>query len=103
MVIFSSSLTHEEYEFILMGVILIDLISFYSFFKNWKRLRFIEDTPTARLRSSHQGYVEIEGKGAMIADKPIYAPLIIPAYGIGVRLNVRKFLSRKNNHKSIGM
>lgn len=58
-----------------MGVILIDLISFYSFFKNWKRLRFIEDTPTARLRSSHQGYVEIEGKGAMIADKPIYAPL----------------------------
>ena len=58
-----------------MGVILIDLISFYSFLKNWKRLRFIEDTPTARLRSSHQGYVEIEGKGAMIADKPIYAPL----------------------------
>lgn len=75
MVTFSSSLTHEEYEFILMAVILVALISFYSFFKNWKRLRFIEDTPTANLRSAHQGYVEIEGKGALIEDKPIYAPL----------------------------
>lgn len=72
---FSPSLTHEEYEFILMAVILFALISFYSFFRSWKRLRFIEDTPTARLRSAHQGYVEIEGKGVLIEDKPIFAPL----------------------------
>lgn len=75
MSVFSSPLSHEEYEFILMALILIALISFYSFFKNWKRLRFIEDTPTARLRSAHQGYVEIVGKGVLIDDKPIYAPL----------------------------
>ena len=75
MSVFSSPLLHEEYEFILMALILIALISFYSFFKNWKRLRFIEDTPTAKLRSAHQGYVEIVGKGMLIDDKPIYAPL----------------------------
>ena len=104
MVTFSSSLTHEEYEFIFMAIILIALISFYIFFKNWKRLRFIEDTPTARLRSAHQGYIEIEGKGALIEDKPIFAHSpIISAYGIEARSSVRKPLSKKGNHEFIGI
>ncbi len=68
-------LTPEDYEFVLGASILIALISFYYFARNWKRLRIIEDTPTSRLRSAHQGYVELEGKGQFIDDRAIYAPL----------------------------
>lgn len=70
-----SELSLEEYEFILCAFILIALICFYIFFRNWKRLRIIEDTPTAKLRSAHQGYIEVEGKGQLIDDQFIYAPL----------------------------
>jgi hypothetical protein len=65
----------EDYEFVFGASILAALISFYFFVRNWKRLRIIEDTPTARLRSAHQGYIELEGKGQFIDDRPIYAPL----------------------------
>ncbi len=67
--------TPENYEFVLSVSVLAALLSFYYFVRNWKRLRIVEDTPTARLRSAHQGYVELEGKGQTIEDRPIYAPL----------------------------
>jgi len=70
-----TELSPEAYQFVLGASLLAALISFYCFVRNWKRLRIIEDTPTARLRSAHQGYVELEGKGKLIDDRPIYAPL----------------------------
>lgn len=70
-----SELSPEDYEFALIASILAALISFYFFYRNWKRLRIIEDTPTARLRSAHQGYIELEGKGQFVNDQAIYAPL----------------------------
>jgi len=42
---------------------------------NLRRARIIEDTPTARLRSAPQGYVEIEGRGSVMDGPPIRAPL----------------------------
>lgn len=54
---------------------LVALLSFYFFARNWKRLRIIENTPTAKLRSAHQGYIELEGKGQLVDDQRIYAPL----------------------------
>lgn len=65
----------QDYSYVLGTVIVTALISFYFFARNWKRLRIIEDTPTAKLRSAHQGYIEVEGKGQPIDDRPIYAPL----------------------------
>ncbi len=65
----------EECHFFLGTLLLAALISFYFFIRNWRRLRIIEDTPTARLRSAHQGYIELEGKGQFVDDRPIYAPL----------------------------
>ncbi|MBP6058026.1 MAG: E3 ubiquitin--protein ligase [Nitrosomonas sp.] len=73
--ILSAKFTPEDYEFALIALLLAALISFYVFVRNWKRLRIIEDTPTARLRSAHQGYIELEGKGQFMDDQPIYAPL----------------------------
>jgi hypothetical protein len=37
--------------------------------------RIIEDTPTANIRSAHQGYVELAGSAEQMAGDPILAPL----------------------------
>ena len=39
------------------------------------RARIIEDTPTSRIRSAAQGYVELSGRGALMEGAPIIAPL----------------------------
>ena len=65
----------QDYPYVLGMMIVAVLLSFYWFVRNWKRLRLIEDTPTAKLRSAHQGYVELEGKGQFIDNRPVYAPL----------------------------
>ena len=39
------------------------------------RIRLIHDTPTAKTRSAHQGYVELEGVARMMDDAPITAKL----------------------------
>lgn len=60
------------------------ILSFFSFFalyfiiqwyKNFKKARNIEDTPTAKIRSAAQGYVEIEGKQKYLNKLPTTAPL----------------------------
>ncbi len=72
---FSSSLSPEEYGLTLILLLLAAVTSFYYFTRDWKRWHLIQDTPTARLRSAHQGYIELEGKGKSPPDQPIYAPL----------------------------
>ena len=45
--------------------------SFYFFY----RKRIIEDTPTSKVRSAAQGYVEMRGSGELLDGPPIIAPL----------------------------
>lgn len=45
--------------------------SFYFFY----RKRIMEDTPTSRVRSAAQGYVELHGIGELMQGPPIIAPL----------------------------
>ncbi len=47
----------------------------YVGFRRIRRARLIEDTPTARLRSAPQGYVELEGRARAMAGEPVRAPL----------------------------
>ncbi len=70
-----SDMSREDWEFAVLSCLLVAIISLYLTMRNWKRSRIIEDTPTAKLRSAHQGYVEINGKGQFIDDQVIYAPL----------------------------
>jgi hypothetical protein len=49
--------------------------SFYFCFVSWRRNRVVGDTPTSRVRSAAQGYVEFTGRGVMPPDKEIKAPL----------------------------
>src|SRR5574340_44794 len=50
---------------------LMALISFFAWLSALKRLRAIRDTPTSRVASAAQGYVELTGRG-----KPFGEPLI---------------------------
>ena len=43
--------------------------------RNVSHIRLIEDTPTAKIRSAHQGYVELEGTGKLMDGPPIIAKL----------------------------
>jgi hypothetical protein len=47
----------------------------YFAFRNLARARIIEDTPTSRIRSAHQGYVELTGTAAVMQGEPIISPL----------------------------
>jgi len=57
--------------FALMGAI----AGFYYAFRNLSRARIIEDTPTAKVRSAHQGYVELAGEAQPLDNTPLFSPL----------------------------
>jgi len=48
---------------------------FYFAFRNLGRARIIEDTPTAKVRSAHQGYVELAGDAQPLDNTPLFSPL----------------------------
>jgi hypothetical protein len=48
---------------------------FYLIWHNFRRARVIEDTPTARVRSAPQGYVELQGQARSLPEQPVIAPL----------------------------
>jgi hypothetical protein len=49
--------------------------SFWYAFKAWAKNRAIADTPTSRVRSAAQGYVELSGLGVLPADSHNRGPL----------------------------
>jgi hypothetical protein len=48
---------------------------FWFAFRSLHRARLIEDTPTARIRSAQQGYVELDGTAHAMDGEPILTPL----------------------------
>jgi hypothetical protein len=51
------------------------LYSLWFAFKAWRDGRAVEDTPTSRVRSAAQGYVELDGRGILPPGVDIRAPL----------------------------
>jgi len=51
------------------------LFGFYQGFRRLWKARVIEDAPTAKVRSAHQGYVELVGEAQPMRGEPIIAPL----------------------------
>jgi hypothetical protein len=51
------------------------IYSFYYCFVSWRRNRIVGDTPTSRVRSAAQGYVEFTGRGIMPSNTANKAPL----------------------------
>jgi len=50
-------------------------LALWGAFRFLARKRIVEDTPTALVRSAPQGYVELQGRAALIDGDPIHAPL----------------------------
>ena len=48
---------------------------FWGGFRGLRHARLIEDVPTAKVRSAHQGYVELIGNAVAMQGEPIIAPL----------------------------
>jgi hypothetical protein len=53
----------------------IGAASLYGIFRFFHRSRIIDDTPTSKIRSAHQGFVELEGQGRLMKGTPIISPL----------------------------
>lgn len=60
---------------IVAGLAAAAAYSFWFAFKAWARNRAIEDTPTSRIRSAAQGYVELSGRGVLPPDSTNKGPL----------------------------
>lgn len=58
-----------------IALVLMALVSVAAWMAALKRRRTILDTPTARIASAPQGYVEIRGTGHAIPDNPVRSPL----------------------------
>jgi len=61
--------------FVVLGLAVAAVYTFWYAFKSWAKNRVLEDTPTSRVRSAAQGYVELSGHGVLPADSHIKGPL----------------------------
>ena len=68
-------LGNKEFWFITLFALAAASGGFYLAFHYLRRARIIEDTPTANIRSAHQGYVELTGIARQMEGEPILAPL----------------------------
>ena len=50
-------------------------ISLFAWMSALRRLRVVRDTPTSRIASAAQGYVELIGRGKLMPDKPLLSKL----------------------------
>lgn len=64
-----------EYVFFLVALAGGALVCLYLFWMYSHRVRLVEDTPTSRVRSAAQGFVEIEGWGEPPGEEMLRAPL----------------------------
>ena len=64
-------------DFWIWAVILViaTFSGFFLAFKNMHSKRIIEDTPTSKIRSAAQGYLELIGHGQLMEGQPIVSPL----------------------------
>lgn len=64
-----------EYWFAVALLAVVGAAGFVRGFRWWRWARLIEDTPTSRVRSAAQGYVELVGNGRRMPGAPVIAPL----------------------------
>ncbi len=64
-----------KFLFLILVVAAAAAYSFWYAFKAWRENRMIADTPTSRVRSAAQGYVQFAGHGLMMSNEENRAPL----------------------------
>jgi len=74
----ASSIKHSDPVAVAIAVVVLAAGCVYTSWRTWRyasHIRLIEDTPTAKIRSAPQGYVELEGQGKLMDGPPIIAKL----------------------------
>ncbi len=61
--------------FLVTLAVMLAIAGFYFAFRYLRRARIIQDTPTSKIRSAAQGYLELDGRGELMEGEPIVAPL----------------------------
>jgi len=64
-----------KFYFYLLICVVASVVGFIFAFIFFRRARIIEDTPTSKIRSAAQGYVELAGRGELMEGESIIAPL----------------------------
>ncbi|MFA5941927.1 MAG: GIDE domain-containing protein [Sinimarinibacterium sp.] len=65
----------EDFWLWTLGAAIASVASFVAAFVSLHKARLIENTPTSRIRSAAQGYVELDGTARMLPGEEIRAPL----------------------------
>jgi E3 Ubiquitin ligase len=87
---------------IVIGLAAGAVYSFWYAFKAWTRNRVIEDTPTSRVRSAAQGYVELIGRGMLPPNSANKAPLTgIPCTWWRYKIDERRYTGRSRSWSTI--
>jgi hypothetical protein len=73
--LFEHIASEPELGFLFLFLAGLFLYGVYRFLRLQARRRLIEDTPTSRIRSATQGYVELEGRARLMDGPPILSPL----------------------------
>ncbi len=68
-------LSEAEFWGFLLAAAGVSIAAFYFAFRYFVRKRIIEDTPTAKIRSAHQGYLELTGTALKMEGEQLVAPL----------------------------
>lgn len=58
-----------------VGVVFLLLTALYGWLRSTKTARLIADTPTSRIASAAQGYVELHGRGRPLDGSPLLSPV----------------------------
>ena len=71
----SNDITSTEFYYFIFVILLFAVIAILYAFASFRSARFIEDIPTAKIHSAHQGYIELEGRAKVLPDYKLIAPL----------------------------
>jgi hypothetical protein len=87
---------------LVIGLAAVAVYSFWYAFKAWAKNRVIEDTPTSRVRSAAQGYVELSGQGLLPGDSQNKGPLTgMPCTWWRYKIEERRYSGRSRSWSTI--
>jgi hypothetical protein len=93
---------HFKLWLLVIGLTAGAVYSFWYAFKAWAKNRTIEDTPTSRVRSAAQGYVELSGRGALPQNCANQAPLTgLPCPWWRYKIEERRYSGRSRSWSTI--
>jgi hypothetical protein len=87
---------------LVIGLSASAVYSFWYAFKAWGKNRIIADTPTSRVRSAAQGYVELSGRGILPANSRNKGPLTgTPCPWWRYKIEERRYSGRSRSWSTI--